>query len=692
MKKPWQIWTLFALCLLVVVPAMVWLTMEAVKLDRIRETDHAQTELARREVELQEKINSAMWRMDGFLTSLIAKEATRPWYLYQSFYDVSPMAAVDPLAPATKQSTMSCYRQASPLMLQQSEFVVLHFQIGSDDRVTSPQMPSGRERLQAASCGVTESCFDSYAERMKEVESDIDFDSMLTQCSTMMLPEISLSTPQQTLNAVDWQANNSQLESLPPFSLNSPNQSGDEQVELVSPLQQSMMANNNPALQVYRGQVPQNEPDISFPSQEQQTRGKPNKQSGMKQQVQQTRNTNRGNVEYNMRRKSTEQYAMNEWASNAILEPQMAGAIAASSKVREGVMQPLWMGDRLFLARRVTLEKEQVVQCCWLNWQRIAEALKSEVNDILPKMEFKPIRQNDPIRWDQAMANLPVQLVLDRESMIQQMAPLAALETVPKRSGIKFALLLAWCGLAFTTFAGAFLLHGVMKLSERRGAFVSAVSHELRTPLTTFRMYAEMLAEKMVPEEKRQHYADTLKVEAERLSHLVENVLQFARLEKTNQKSRTEQVTLDEMLERFGDRLQGRAERAQMKLVNSIPDSVMKQSVETDPAAIEQILFNLVDNACKYAATAEDRRIELRGRVAGNQLCVAVQDFGPGVAVEHRKRMFLPFRKSDQESADTAQGVGLGLALCRRMAKSLGGSLQFVESGAGARMELRIPV
>ena len=84
----------------------------------------------------------------------------------------------------------------------------------------------------------------------------------------------------------------------------------------------------------------------------------------------------------------------------------------------------------------------------------------------------------------------------------------------------------------------------MVALSERRGAFVSAVTHELRTPLTTFRMYAEMLAEGMVPSpEARQKYLETLRREADRLAHLVENVLQYARLERGRPGGRRENVT-----------------------------------------------------------------------------------------------------------------------------------------------------
>src|SRR5262245_32720620 len=143
------------------------------------------------------------------------------------------------------------------------------------------------------------------------------------------------------------------------------------------------------------------------------------------------------------------------------------------------------------------------------------------------------------------------------------------------------------------------LLHGALSLSERRGAFVSAVTHELRTPLTTFRMYTEMLADGIVAdEEKRANYLATLRREAERLSHLVENVLAYARLERGSARSRVESFTVQELIERVKGRLAERAEQAEMNFSVKAKESELRTTVRADATAIEQILFNLIDNAC----------------------------------------------------------------------------------------------
>jgi K+-sensing histidine kinase KdpD len=107
---------------------------------------------------------------------------------------------------------------------------------------------------------------------------------------------------------------------------------------------------------------------------------------------------------------------------------------------------------------------------------------------------------------------------------------------------------------------------------------------------------------------------------------------------------------------------------------------------------VEQVLFNLVDNASKYAAPAEDRRIHVELERRQGRVGLAVRDHGPGVDTVTARRLFEPFSKSVQTAAQTAPGVGLGLALCRRLARSMRADLRYekVPSG-GARFVLWLP-
>ena len=140
-------------------------------------------------------------------------------------------------------------------------------------------------------------------------------------------------------------------------------------------------------------------------------------------------------------------------------------------------------------------------------------------------------------------------------------------------------------------------------------------------------------------------------------------------------------------------RLRHRAQQAEMELDLVIDESLCDATVRTDVAAVEQIVANLVDNACKYAAGAEDRRIHVQAQSDARWLRLRVTDHGPGVAADAARRLFRPFHRSAQDAANSAPGVGLGLALSRRLARRLRGDLILVSSDdAGACFELKLPV
>src|SRR5262249_23655585 len=185
-----------------------------------------------------------------------------------------------------------------------------------------------------------------------------------------------------------------------------------------------------------------------------------------------------------------------------------------------------------------------------------------------------------------------------------------------------------------------------------------------------------MLSEGMIPDETaRRKYLDTLRIEADRLTHLVENVLAYARLERGGLGNRIRPVRGEELLKLATGRLSERAREAGLELSASADGKISEATVLCDASAVEQILFNLVDNACKYAVRAENRRLELSARSAGGRLQLLVRDHGPGISAQQRRRLFQPFRKSADEAARSAPGVGLGLALSRRLARDLGGDL-----------------
>jgi signal transduction histidine kinase len=378
--------------------------------------------------------------------------------------------------------------------------------------------------------------------------------------------------------------------------------------------------------------------------------------------------------EYLMRSRST------KLAQSA--SPSQVLPLLARSTVSQGPLQAVWIGPTLVLARRVRVEEGTFLQGCWLDWDVIRRDLVASAEDLVPHSSLEPASAPSGPGPARMLASLPVRLIPGSTPDGPE----------PQWSPARLSMLIGWACLALAAAAVAIVLRGALALSERRGTFVSAVTHELRTPLTTFRLYAEMLDEGMVAGADAQRaYLKTLRAEADRLGHLVENVLAFAKLERGRAVDPHEIVAPAELLDRLVPRLAFRARQAGMELVVSLIDC--PNCVRVDLSVVDQILSNLVDNAVKYAGSALDRRIHLEVAPMGRWLAVTVRDHGPGLHPKVIRRLFRPFSKSAQDAAHSAPGVGLGLALSRRLARAMGGDLRLQEHGSlGACFALTIPL
>ncbi len=338
-----------------------------------------------------------------------------------------------------------------------------------------------------------------------------------------------------------------------------------------------------------------------------------------------------------------------------------------------GAMLPLWVGDELLLARRVTRDADEaeLLEACWLNWPAWNEVLSGQIADLLPDARLLPVTTSTPSDGDRELVALPVRL---------DPGPVNLAEL--NHQSWPAALLVAWVMLALTAAAIGWLLWQTLHLSERRAAFVSAVTHELRTPLTTFRLYTEMLTDGLVQDaDQQQTYFRTLHREANRLMHMVENVLAYARLEKGRPTNRTEELSLGELLDRCWPRLLQRVSESPLQLKLTASEPVRDTRLTTNATAVEQILFNLIDNACKYASNATEPQLRIETETTDKRITIRVRDFGPGLSATARRQLFEPFGKSSAQAAETAPGIGLGLSLARRLARDLGGDLQCDEHG-----------
>jgi len=222
---------------------------------------------------------------------------------------------------------------------------------------------------------------------------------------------------------------------------------------------------------------------------------------------------------------------------------------------------------------------------------------------------------------------------------------------------------------------GLFALYRMVSVTvsyaERRTNFVAAVSHELKTPLTAIRMYGEMLRDGIVPAEaKRAEYYRHITTESERLSRLINNVLEFSRLEKGTRQMSLATGSLSQVVAEAADLLRPHAEREGFTLDVDVDPSLPAVRFERD--ALLQVLFNLVDNAVKYARASDPQRIALSCHAAGGEVDLAVRDHGPGIARHHLRRVFEPFYRGESELTRRSKGTGLGLALVRSLAEHMG--------------------
>jgi signal transduction histidine kinase len=232
----------------------------------------------------------------------------------------------------------------------------------------------------------------------------------------------------------------------------------------------------------------------------------------------------------------------------------------------------------------------------------------------------------------------------------------------------------------------------VMHYAERRSNFAAAVTHELKTPLTAIRMYAEMLRDGLVPSDaKRQEYYATITGESERLSRLVDNVLEFSKLEGGRRELAVAVGMVGPVLEDAAEKLAPHAASLGFALAVRVASDL--PAVRFDRDALLQVLFNLVDNAMKYAKSSNRRTVELEARREGDAVLVAVRDFGPGVARAHLERVFEPFYRGESELTRTTKGTGIGLALVKELAERMGAVVSGANAdGGGFRVRLAFPI
>jgi signal transduction histidine kinase len=244
-----------------------------------------------------------------------------------------------------------------------------------------------------------------------------------------------------------------------------------------------------------------------------------------------------------------------------------------------------------------------------------------------------------------------------------------------------------------TLLAAYLLLRDVnreVQMAEMRSHFVASVSHELKTPLTAIRMFAETLVMgRAGGEQQTSEYLRTIVNESERLSRLVDNVLDFSRIEQGNKIYRMQPTCLADVVQSAARTMQYPLLQLGFTLTVSIDESI--PSLQANADALEQAVLNLLANAMKYSGTA--RQIEMRLGRKGEEAFIDIVDHGLGISAEDQSRIFEKFYRVRSAETEPIAGTGLGLTLALHIIEAHKGQVRVTsEVGHGSTFSVRIPI
>ena len=212
------------------------------------------------------------------------------------------------------------------------------------------------------------------------------------------------------------------------------------------------------------------------------------------------------------------------------------------------------------------------------------------------------------------------------------------------------------------------------KMAHAKSQFVASVTHELRAPVGSIRLMADSLEAGKVRDGKMEEFHRLMARESGRLSVLIENVMDLARVEDGKRVIRSEDVELTELVAEVCAMMSIQARELEVTLVPSEEELVAK----ADPVALRQILVNLIDNALKFSPKGGKVTIEW-----GGNWWLRVADQGPGVPEENQERIFERFFRGEDELRRKTKGVGIGLSLVKELVELHGGKVSvWNEDGA----------
>ena len=260
----------------------------------------------------------------------------------------------------------------------------------------------------------------------------------------------------------------------------------------------------------------------------------------------------------------------------------------------------------------------------------------------------------------------------------------------PARSSLNFALGILGLFMVLGFVAIYQSARTIVLMSERRSQFVSSVTHELKTPLTNIRMYIEMLEQGVAATpEREQEYLSILGSESARLSGLINNVLDLAKLEKKQRHFHFQEGNLDDVLSEVETIM---SPKLQQEGFNLKIQTTGVPLFNYDRDVLIQVLMNLIENSVKFGKHCPQKEISIAVEQASDEVLISVSDTGPGIPRRSLKKIFDDFYRVDNDLTRKTGGTGIGLALVKKFVEAMGGRVRAVNNnGAGCTITLMLP-
>lgn len=237
------------------------------------------------------------------------------------------------------------------------------------------------------------------------------------------------------------------------------------------------------------------------------------------------------------------------------------------------------------------------------------------------------------------------------------------------------------------------LTQSEVSLAKKRQDFISAVSHELKTPLTAIKVSAELLQQydsKMSEEKRLQKYSQIAR-ESDRLTRLIQNVLNLSKLDGNrwvaNIKKDRPKAVLDDFVTMYSKNIEDHG----FELTVSCDTEVDSVQLMMDRDAVMQILTNLVDNSLKFSVKADYKMIIIELRMAVDHVYLAVRDYGPGIPQSEMKKVFQEFYRVENEMTRTTQGTGIGLSMVKKLCTLSNMKIEIENANPGLRTKIHFP-